>query len=81
MVDRVVVDKTGLTGAYDLKLTWTPDEHPAAVTDSGNGVPIASTPGPTIFSALQNQLGLKLEPVNARIGAIVIDHAEQPSPN
>lgn len=66
-VGRVVIDKTGLTGNYDFDLTWAPNDEP----DSG----------PSIFTALQDQLGLKLEPAKAPVDVIVIDHLERPSEN
>ena len=65
--DRIVIDKTGLTGEYDIDLTWAPDNQPDA--------------GPSIFSALQEQLGLKLEPAKAALDVVVIDHIERPSEN
>ena len=68
---REVVDKTGLTGDYDFKLEW------AAGAD-GNP-PDSNEPG--LFTALQEQLGLKLEPRKAPLEMLVIDHAEKPSPN
>jgi len=71
-VGRFVVDKTGLTGRYNFALHWTPDNTPA---DS----PIVA--GPSIFTALQEQLGLKLDPTKAPIDTLVIDHAESPSAN
>jgi len=69
---RTVVDKTGLTGHYDFKLHWTPDNTPA---DS----PLAG--GPSIFTAVQEQLGLKLEPSTAPLDVLIIDSAEKPSEN
>ncbi len=69
---RYVIDKTGLAGRYDFELRWTPDDTPA---DS----PLAG--GPSIFTAVEEQLGLKLEPATAPVDVLVIDHAEQPSPN
>ena len=81
---RPVVDKTGLTGKYDFVLEWTPDvgagagsgpEGPANI----NGVPGPS--GPTIFTALQEQLGLRLESQKGPVEIIVIDRAEKPSEN
>jgi uncharacterized protein (TIGR03435 family) len=71
-VGRPVLDKTGLRGFYDFKLNWTPDFGTPPAPDS-NGV--------DIFTALQEQLGLKLEPQRAPIEFIVIDHAEKPSEN
>jgi|SRR5580658_2592811 uncharacterized protein (TIGR03435 family) len=82
---RVVVDKTGLTGHYDFELKWTPDSEfgpGRAVTGDGN-VPLvpAAPAGPSIFTAVEEQLGLKLEPNKAPIPVLVIDHIEEPGPN
>jgi uncharacterized protein (TIGR03435 family) len=68
---RNVIDRTGFNGQYDFSLRWVPDE-----TDP-NSVP----DGPSIFTAVQEQLGLKLESGKAPVDAIVIDHIEKPSPN
>ena len=65
--DRIVIDKTGLTGEYDVELTWAPDGQPDA--------------GPSIFTAVQEELGLKLEPAKAPLDVVVIDHLERPSEN
>jgi uncharacterized protein (TIGR03435 family) len=67
---RVVVDKTNLTGRYDFKLVWTPDDVPA--TDNS---------APSLFTAVQEQLGLKLEPAKEAAPVLVIDHVEPPTPN
>jgi uncharacterized protein (TIGR03435 family) len=67
---RVVVDKTGLTGRYDFKLLWTADDASAADGDP-----------PTLFTAIQEQLGLKLESAKEPVPVLVIDHVDQPSPN
>jgi uncharacterized protein (TIGR03435 family) len=69
---RPVVDKTGLTGKYDLSLQWTPDN---TLADS----PLAG--GPSIFTAVQEQLGLKLTSTHGPVKTLVIDHVEPPSPN
>ena len=69
---RTVIDKTGLTGRYDFELHWTPDSVPA---DS----PLAG--GPSIFTAVQEQLGLKLSPSTAPLDVLVIDSAQRPSEN
>ena len=71
---RIVVDATGLQGNYNFVLTWTPDNRSASGGDSDSG-------GPSLFAALQEQLGLKLEPRKAPIDCIVVDRVEQPSPN
>ncbi len=73
---RDVVDKTGIAGRYDLKLRFTPDEGPATL----NGEPIPNPP-PGLFTALQEQLGLKLEPAKGPVPVLVIDHVEMPSAN
>jgi len=82
---RTVVDETGLTGKYDYKLDWTPDDAPPPMAASGAGGQQQSTlpdaSGPSLFTALQEQLGLKLETKKAMSDVIVIDHIEQPSAN
>ena len=69
---RYVIDKTGLTGRYDFELHWTPDDTPADSPPAG---------GPSIFTAVEKQLGLKLESAAAPIDVLVIDSAQPPSPN
>jgi uncharacterized protein (TIGR03435 family) len=80
LLGRSVLDKTGLTGKYDINLQWTPDEG-----EVPTGAPLAPPPpetsGPSIFSAFQEQLGLKLESTKAPVGVLVIDHVEKPSEN
>jgi uncharacterized protein (TIGR03435 family) len=66
-----VVDKTALQGDFAFELEWTPDPSPAPADDSG----------PSIFTALQEQLGLKLEPQKGPVEILVIDHVERPSEN
>jgi uncharacterized protein (TIGR03435 family) len=80
--DRPIQDKTVLTGAFDFRLAWTPDDY---IPEDGrpkilNGVPIDS-PEPSFFSAIREQLGLKLESHKGNIDMLVIDAAEQPSEN
>jgi uncharacterized protein (TIGR03435 family) len=72
---RIVQDKTGLTGKYDIELRWTTDD---AVPDSRSA---SDSPGPSIFTAMQEQLGLKLESQKAPVEVLLIDHVEQPPPN
>jgi uncharacterized protein (TIGR03435 family) len=74
---RVVLNQTGLTGRYDLTLKWTPDDAP---TPMKNGEPDASAP-PDIFTAIQEQLGLKLVSTKGPVPVLVIDHVEMPSAN
>jgi uncharacterized protein (TIGR03435 family) len=78
---RPVMDKTALTGKYDIKIEWTPDQNQVQVAP---GAPTQSPPessGPSIFTALQEQLGLKLESQKGLVEVLVIDHVEQPSEN
>jgi uncharacterized protein (TIGR03435 family) len=65
---RNVVDKTGLTGGYDFELTFIPDQT-------------ADTTGPSLFTAMQEQLGLKLESQRAPVEVLVIDRLERPTPD
>jgi uncharacterized protein (TIGR03435 family) len=80
---RIVVDKTGLSGAYDFTLTWTPDQMPGG----GQRPPGAPEPppidpnGPSLFTAVQEQLGLKLDSQRGAVAVLVIDRAERPTEN
>jgi uncharacterized protein (TIGR03435 family) len=67
VLGRPVLDRTGITGEFDIELKWAPDENP----DSG----------PSIFTALQEQLGLRLEAQRGPVDLLVIDHVERPSAN
>ena len=71
--DRPVVDMTGLDGYFDITLDWRPDT-PQAGPNSGNDS------RPSIYTAVQEQLGLKLEPRKAPVEFIVIDHIEKLEP-
>lgn len=73
-VSRVVLDKTGLTGRYDFSLQWTPDDSPG-------DAPLPDPSGGSLFTALQEQLGLKLEPQKGPVEVLVIDHVARPSEN
>jgi uncharacterized protein (TIGR03435 family) len=70
-LDRPVVDETGLQGRYDFTLKWTPDNSPANEPDAAPG----------IFTAIQEQLGLKLEATKGPADVLVIEKVERPSPN
>lgn len=76
-VGRPVIDKTDLTAKYDWVLEWTPD-MPATGSDAPQP---ADAPGPTIFTALQEQLGLKLESSKGPVDTYVIDKVDRPSEN
>lgn len=64
---RFVVDKTGLAGPYDLELEFTPE-------------PSADTSGPSLFTAMQEQLGLRLDSQRAPVEVVVIERLERPTP-
>jgi uncharacterized protein (TIGR03435 family) len=78
-VSRRVLDRTGLAGRFDYDLEWTPSVLPIGVTtptptDQSNA-------SPSLFTALQEQLGLKLEPAREALPVLVIDSVDQPSPD
>jgi uncharacterized protein (TIGR03435 family) len=81
VVGRTVVDQTGLTGNYDLMLRWMPDEAQMAQLQPDAPKPTVADSGPSIFAALQEQLGLKLESAKGPVEALVIDHIERPTEN
>jgi uncharacterized protein (TIGR03435 family) len=82
VLDRPVLDQTELTGRYDFTLVWTPDDSQFAgmgakippPTDSANAPP-------NLYTAIQEQIGLKLEATKAPADVMVIDHVEKPSEN
>jgi uncharacterized protein (TIGR03435 family) len=79
---RPVLDRTGLTGRYDFQMEWTPDNGPcAAPADGASPGAGSSTDGPSIFTALQEQLGLKLDSTKAPVEIVVVDHAEKAEGN
>ncbi|HMD50934.1 MAG TPA: TIGR03435 family protein [Bryobacteraceae bacterium] len=79
---RTVVDKTGLTGKYDVTLHWSPDDMQLAQLPPDAPKPAPSdSSGPSIFTAVQEQLGLKLESQKGPVEMMVIDRAEKPSEN
>jgi bla regulator protein blaR1 len=79
---RSVIDKTGLTAKYDFTLKWTPDPGPAAgKPEPDDGEPAPDPNGPSIFTAIQQDLGLKLQSAKGPVEVLVIDHAEKPDAN
>ncbi|HKV48393.1 MAG TPA: TIGR03435 family protein [Candidatus Acidoferrales bacterium] len=78
IVERQVTDQTNLSGVFDLKLEFRPDDF------SGRAAPIpgaTNSTAPSIFTAVQEQLGLKLVQTKGPVEVLVIDHAEEPTPN
>jgi uncharacterized protein (TIGR03435 family) len=82
-VGRIVLDKTALKGNYEFTLKWTPDEGQGHMPGGppGDAAPPPDASGPSIFTALQEQLGLKLESQKGAVDTLVIDHVERPSEN
>jgi uncharacterized protein (TIGR03435 family) len=79
LVGRIVLDKTELTGNYDFELTYAPEALGPGGPPLLNGAPPPVDPNaPTLFTALQEQLGLKLDSQRGPVEVIVIDHVEQP---
>jgi uncharacterized protein (TIGR03435 family) len=78
-VNQVVVDQTGLVGTFDVDLTWTPDQPPNFTLPDAPPSPPIDPNSPSIFTALQERLGLRLEPTKGPVNVIVIDHVEKPS--
>lgn len=87
-LQRTVVNETGLTGRYIVKLHWTPEimlarqeNAPAGVAGKAESMQAPDTSAPPIFDALPQQLGLRLDSQKRSLDVIVIDHIEKPSPN
>jgi uncharacterized protein (TIGR03435 family) len=84
--ERIVLDKTGLKGQYDITLHWRPD--PGVFLSGPGGIPLdvvdpepPDPNGPSLFTAIQEQLGLKLKSQTGPVQVLVIDHVEKPSEN
>jgi uncharacterized protein (TIGR03435 family) len=74
-LNRMVLDRTGLTGQFDFELRWTPDNV------RGTAAPAQANDAPSIFAALQEQLGLRLESQRGPVEFLVVDSIEQPTPD
>jgi uncharacterized protein (TIGR03435 family) len=70
LLGRSVVDETGLEGEFDFNLEWTPEDTPADLAQA-----------PSLFTALQEQLGLRLEARKEQTEMLVVDHVEKPDAN
>ena len=80
-LDRPVIDQTGIQGRYDFALNWTPDEFHAARLSGFAAPQQLNGEVPDLFTAIQEQLGLKLESTRGSVVVLVIDHVERPSEN
>jgi uncharacterized protein (TIGR03435 family) len=82
VLERPVVDQTGLSGKYDFTLRWTPDASQFGGRGGNIPPPADGTePPPDLYAAFEQQLGLKLESTKAPVDVLVIDHVEKPSEN
>jgi len=85
VTDRPIVDQTGLKDRYDFTLKWTPDDSQFAAFRSTGAIPQVNPEDtnapPSLYTAVQEQLGLKLDPVKAQDEVMVVDHVEKPSEN
>jgi uncharacterized protein (TIGR03435 family) len=77
-IERKVVDRTGLMGRFDFVVQWTPLQARSG-DDAGASAVIDA--GPSLFTALEDQLGLKLEPARGPVRVLAIDHIDRPTPN
>jgi uncharacterized protein (TIGR03435 family) len=78
-LQRFVVDRTGLAGRFDFNLGWTPDQLPAGAPPPG--IPPVDPNGPPLVTALQEQLGLKVEAATGPVDVLVIDSVAHPTPD
>jgi uncharacterized protein (TIGR03435 family) len=82
VMDRPVIDQTGLAGRYDFALNWTPDDSQFGGMAAKLPPPTDNTnPPPNLYTAIQEQIGLKLDATKAPTDVMVIDHVEKPSEN
>ena len=80
-LDRTVIDKTNLTGRFDIRLQWTPEVGENPLSPAGDLLPISPQDAPVILAAIQDQLGLKLKPAKELVEFLIVDHVEKPSEN
>ena len=83
VLDRPVIDQSGTTDRFDFTLNWTPDEFqfPDAPAAQRSAIPTGPDAPPDLFTAVQEQLGMKLEATKALVDVFVIDRVSRPSEN
>jgi uncharacterized protein (TIGR03435 family) len=84
VLDRPVIDKTGITSYFEIHLVFSPDDSAASrpvTADPGAPAALMAPDAPRIFQAIQEQLGLKLVSAKGPVDVLVIDHIERPSEN
>jgi uncharacterized protein (TIGR03435 family) len=79
-LNRKVVDETGLGGLFNATLTWTPEQMPAQPLGTTDGLPPIDPNGPSIFTAVREQLGLTLKSTIGPVDVLVIDSVQKPTP-
>ena len=79
MVGRIVIDKTGLKGRYDFQMTYATEGRGFGAGPAGADAQTVDPNTPSLFTALQEQLGLKLESERGSVDVVVIDRVEQPT--
>jgi uncharacterized protein (TIGR03435 family) len=80
-LSQPVIDRSNLTGKYDFELIWSPDTGCEARPNSAAGATDDPVDRPSLFTALQEQIGLKLEAIKGPVEVIVVEHAEKPDAN
>jgi uncharacterized protein (TIGR03435 family) len=81
VLDRPVIDQTAITGKYDFSLNWTPDESQFGDRAGQLPPPTKGLDAPDLYTAIDQQLGLKIVSVNAPTDVLIIDQVERPSEN
>jgi uncharacterized protein (TIGR03435 family) len=84
ILDRPVIDTTAVSGRFDIRLEFSRDQAVSKLPESGSDASAAAASDPTrptIFTAIQEQLGLKLTPARGPVESLVIDHIERPTEN
>jgi uncharacterized protein (TIGR03435 family) len=81
VLDRPVVDRTGLAGKYDFVLNWTPDDSQFRSMGAVVPPPPDNAKVPGLFTAIEEQLGLRFESTRAPVQVLVIDRVEKPTPD
>lgn len=81
VLDRPVIDRTGLSKRFDFTLDWTPDEFQASGLGAKTPAPDSGATFPNLFTAVREQLGLKLESTKGAVEILIIDRVEKPSGN
>ena len=77
VLDRPVLDTTEIRGSFDFTLNWTADDRQSLPRPGEGQLPNPGTPGPSIFTAMQQQLGLKLEARKSGVDVLVVDQAQK----